>query len=84
MLVAFYVVAVVGTFVGTTRTFDDVGSLELRLTPREVREENLFCVALLASETKIPLSGGKRSHAFKSSDLQKRARGTGLSVFLIR
>jgi hypothetical protein len=78
MLVAFYVVAVVRALVGATRTFDDVCGLDLRLASREVREENLFCLALFADETKVPLSGGKRSHAFESSDFTatgERKRG---------
>jgi len=58
MLVAFDVVAVIRTFVKTTRTFDDVGGFDLCLTAREVRKKNLFCLAVLASETKIPLAGG--------------------------
>ena len=63
MLVPFDVVAVVRAFVKATRTFDDVGGFDLCLASREVRKKNLFRVAVLASETKIPLSGGKLTHS---------------------
>lgn len=57
-MVALDVIAVIRAFMKATGTLDDVSGFNLRLTSREVREENLFCVAVLASETKIPLSGG--------------------------
>ena len=63
MLIAFNVVAVVRAFVKAARTFDHIGGFDLRLTSREVGKENLLRMAVLASETKVPLSGGKRSHS---------------------
>ena len=63
MLVAFDVFARVRALVKTARTFNDISRFDLCLTARQVREENLFRVAVLARETKIPLSGGKGTHA---------------------
>jgi hypothetical protein len=63
MLVAFDVFAVIRAFVKTARTFDHIRGFDLRLTSREVRKENLLRMAVLASETKVPLSGGKGSHS---------------------
>lgn len=84
MLVAFDVVAVIRAFMKATRTFNNVRGFDLRLASREVRKENLFCVAVLASETKIPLSGGKRTHALKSSiELHQWARRNGAKVTLL-
>jgi hypothetical protein len=63
MLVAFDVIAIVRAFVKTARTFDDVSGFDLGLASREVGKQDLFCIAMLASETKIPLAGGKRTHS---------------------
>jgi hypothetical protein len=63
MLVAFNVVAVVRAFVKTARTLNDISGFDLRLASREVRKEYLLGVAVLARETKVPLSGGKRTHS---------------------
>ena len=63
MLVAFNVVAIVRALVKASRTFYDIRGFDLRLTLREVGEKNLLRFAVLARETKIPLSGGKLAHS---------------------
>ena len=62
MLVAFDVLAVVRAFVKATRTLDHISGFDLCLASREVRKKDLFRAAVLASETKIPLAGGKLTH----------------------
>jgi hypothetical protein len=77
MVVAFDVLTVIRALVKATRTFNNIGGFDLRFTTREVRKKNLLSVAVLASETKIPLAGGKRAHALGPRLIQW-ARGTGL------
>ena len=62
MVVAFDVLAVVRAFVKTDRTLDNVGGPDSRFAAREVGEENLFGLTLLAGETEIPLSRRKSAH----------------------
>ena len=47
------------------RTLNDISGFDLRLAARQIGEENLFFFAVFASETKIPLSGGKGMHAVR-------------------
>jgi hypothetical protein len=79
MLIAFHVVAVIRAFMKATRAFNNISGLDLRLTSREVRKKNLFCLAVLASETEIPLSRGKRTHALRSSITSMGDEERGLS-----
>ena len=62
MLVTLDVVAIVRTFVQTKRTLDNVRRADSRFAAREVGEENLFGLTLLAGETEIPLSRSKSAH----------------------
>ena len=64
MLVTFDVVRVVRASVRTSGTLDDVSGFDFGLSSREVREENFLFLAVFASETEIPLAGGKGAHAF--------------------
>jgi hypothetical protein len=58
MLITFDLVSVVRAFVKTIRAFHNVSRPDTRLATRQIGEENLFRLTLLARETKIPLSGG--------------------------
>ena len=63
MLIAFNVVTIVRALVKASRTFNDIRGFDLGLTSREVGKKNLLRLAVLARETKIPLSGGKLTHS---------------------
>src|SRR6185503_18779082 len=62
MLVTFDVVRVVRACVRTARTLNDVSGFDFGLSSRKVREENFLFLAVFASETEIPLAGGKGAH----------------------
>ena len=64
MFVTFDVVRVVRACVRTARTLNDVRRFDLCLPSRKVREENFLFLAVFASETEIPLAGGKGAHFF--------------------
>ena len=61
-MVTFDVVRVVRACVRTARTFNDVSGFDFGLPSRKVREENFLFLAVFASETEIPLAGGKGAH----------------------
>lgn len=63
MLIAFNVVTIVRALVKASRTFNDIRGFDFRFTSREVGKKNLLRLAVLARETKIPLSGGKLTHS---------------------
>ena len=48
----------------TARALDDVSRFDPCLTSRKIREKNFLLLAVLASETEIPLAGDKGAHAF--------------------
>src|ERR1041384_7899665 len=79
MVVALDVLTVVCAGVRTRRALDDIRRFDLRFATREIGEKNFFFVALFACEAKIPLSGGKGLHAFRSSIsyFQNGREGTG-------
>jgi hypothetical protein len=64
MLVTFDFLAFVRAGVRTARTLDDISGFDLGLTSRKIREKNFLFLAVFASETEIPLSGGKGAHLF--------------------
>ena len=62
----------------TARTLDDVSGFDFCLSSRKIREENFLFLALLASETEIPLAGGKGAHfssSISTSDNGREERG---------
>src|SRR6185369_10201004 len=62
----------------TARTLDDVSGFDFCLPSREVREENFLFLAVFASETEIPLAGGKGAHfssSISTSDNGREERG---------
>ena len=64
MFVAFDVVSVVRACVRTARTFNNVSGFDSGLPTRQVRDENFLFIAVFASETEIPLAGGKGAQLF--------------------
>jgi hypothetical protein len=57
VVVTLDVICVVSAFVEAVGALDDVSRPDARLAARQVGEEHLFRLTLLASETEIPLSG---------------------------
>jgi hypothetical protein len=64
MLVTFDVVRVIRACVRTARALNDVSGFNSGLSSGKVREKDFLFLAVLASETEIPLTGGKGAHAF--------------------
>ena len=64
MLVTFDVVRVIGACVRTARALNNVSGFNPGLSSGKVREKDFLFLAMFASETEIPLTGGKGAHAF--------------------
>ena len=63
-MVTFDVVRVIRACVRTARALNDVSGFNSGLSSGKIREQNFLLLAVLASETEIPLAGGKGAHAF--------------------
>ena len=64
MLVTFDVVGVIRAGVRTARALNNVSGFNPCLSSGKVREKDFLFLAVFASETEIPLTGGKGAHSF--------------------
>ena len=87
MLVTLNVVSIIRTCMTTARTLNDVSGFDFGLTSRKVREKNFLFLAVFASETEIPLAGGKGAHfssSISTSDNGREVRGVDVPALIRR